>query len=595
MTELSALSKKDAGSIATSIIRNLELVLESLSLETSAEEHRLRVNHCVTGDGIFANEAAVKRVLWYMQASSPFKNKITYKVVSLRCASHKANLVTQGAMAHGPSLQEGCLLQCNLVRFFKYLTPVYFDQFASNLRQWVIQNACVVHGTPLEPDARGDFGLRQLYTSKVFLPELVRVLNENVLTLRHLSENHVTVEQGRGLIFDIICQYCLQVQNKPVITRFWLFADCCFTMLRAQLLQVPSDIFISETVHLRNRQAKRIKAFKDWYNNADSRRHLKHTCLCLRLTNLVVSFTARKGVQPGAEPLLVTLARGDVQRTVCQELTCVVSWLHADPSLDLAQALGGLFHTTLLIFVRFAEYACFPAQMYKLCQCFNPDGYISFCEDFLIMDESQLDTGFSRLLQVEALAQGEFHQSLSFLLSQTVQEEIECVLRRLDVTSLDVERKNNLDRRFQKQDRVISLPRASRNSLLETFRVWRSTQLNKKMSAKKAQRQFRTMNKRALAIQQNPHLFSRARGRLHWEQGVSNQDCKKIVFRGDEEALKKYMQDHAEELDRQARALRQQARVHEAGAFPVDNAEWLQWMQDNEKDYAYTFCRLCVV
>lgn len=430
MTELSALSKKDAGSIATSIIRNLELVLESMALGTGEEVGRVRINHCVTGDGIFANEAALKRVLWYMQSSCPLRDKVIYKVVSLRCASHKANLVTQGALAHGPSLQQGRLLQCNLVRFFKYLTPFYFDQFAANLRRWVIQNATVVCGTPLEPDVRRDFGLRQLYTSKVFTPDLVRILNDDVLALRYLSENHITVEQGRGLIFDVICQCCLQVQNKPVITRFWLFGDCCFALLRAQMLQVPPDIFSSETVHLRDRQAKRITAFRDWYSNVESRRRLRHACLCLRLTNLVVSLTAQKRSQPDSEPLLVTLAKGDVQRLVCEELTLVVSWLHADPSLDLAQLVGDLLHTTLLIFVRFAEYSGFPAQIYKLCQSFNPDGYISFCEEFLSLDESHLDSGFSWPLQQEALAQGQFHSSLAFLLSQNVQDEITSVLRR---------------------------------------------------------------------------------------------------------------------------------------------------------------------
>jgi hypothetical protein len=81
------------------------------------------------------------------------------------------------------------------------------------------------------------------------------------------------------------------------------------------------------------------------------------------------------------------------------------------------------------------------------------------------------------------------------------------------------------------------------------------------------------MNSHALAVQRSPELLTRHRGRLHWEKGVSSSQARDIAHECDLRALEEYKIAHADELERDAQAIR------EAAALPVTNREWMNWVE----------------
>ena len=92
--ELQPMSKKDAASVATSIIKVITGVLEA----TVSTGGKYKLLHMMTGDSINTNTAAARMVLhWFLQ-QSPFRQNLLYRLLWLRCAAHKANLVTVTAI-----------------------------------------------------------------------------------------------------------------------------------------------------------------------------------------------------------------------------------------------------------------------------------------------------------------------------------------------------------------------------------------------------------------------------------------------------------------------------------------------------------------
>lgn len=90
---------------------------------------------------------------------------------------------------------------------------------------------------------------------------------------------------------------------------------------------------------------------------------------------------------------------------------------------------------------------------------------------------------------------------------------------------------------------------------------------------------MRTMNIRALAIRQNPDLLKRGGGKLHWESSVSKRLWRSITHQGNEAALKAYIDQNREELEREARALREVSKSAAAltkTELPLTSEEWAQ-------------------
>ena len=457
-TELIAMAKKDAPTIATSLIQGLDDILavifaQSESTASSSGERRI-VLHLITGDSIQTNFAAVRFVLAYFKLSSPWANRITYRVVFVKCGSHRGNMVCVTAVCGHPAKDPGGSEICaNLVRLYKYLVPSYGDEFASCLRNHVVQHAVRVGGE-IEPDAsRADWHLRQLY-GDVFPDSLCRLLNVHILSLQYRAPDTITDATRRGDIYAELYRLTFLSEKHPIITRFFLFTDCIHALLRIIMLDIPVNIFRTTTKTPGIENGVRLKKLVAFYSKPGTLPALKQAALCLRIGMIAVKLSSKKWTASSSptddvkEPTLVRLGKREVQQKTCEELCKIVGLLHADPSLDLSICVPALLLTELHVFIRFSEYDKFPCAGWRLSSKYNPVSHLQQIELFLDTEPSRLDVGFFLGLQIEAKSLDSYPDSLAYLSGEVVQSQINGFLEHTEASSLDVERKNNLDKKY---------------------------------------------------------------------------------------------------------------------------------------------------
>ena len=95
--------------------------------------------------------------------------------------------------------------------------------------------------------------------------------------------------------------------------------------------------------------------------------------------------------------------------------------------------------------------------------------------------------------------------------------------------------------------KVSSLPRVSRNSIMQEYLIDRKNKIADKLKMD-VRVKNKYMNYRAIAVERNPQMFARARGRLRWHAEGDDDDGRNIVHPGDELALGEYIKANKEEL-----------------------------------------------
>lgn len=220
----------------------------------------------------------------------------------------------------------------------------------------------------------------------------------------------------------------------------------------------------------------------------------------------------------------------------------------------------------------------------------NPGSFRSAILDFLALPEASLDYGFSRPLQKDAHAQGDLQASVAFLQSQPVQAELDQAISTAMLSSMDVERKHFQDKCFERgQSKIRSINRCSRNTMIRTYRLERRTWQQRREHLQRRWDKEKYVNLRSVAVARHPEWLPRPRGALHWETDVSAKDRRQIVFAGDPEALSAYIEQNRAELQTEAAQRRLHAKIALERAahsrLPVSNAEWLQWVDENEAEF----------
>ena len=71
--------------------------------------------------------------------------------------------------------------------------------------------------------------LVQLYGTGIISPDMQDVFNVFVSKLEHVCEDNETPEYGFQRTFDVLCERILVVEERPVVTRFFLFISCVNT------------------------------------------------------------------------------------------------------------------------------------------------------------------------------------------------------------------------------------------------------------------------------------------------------------------------------------------------------------------------------
>ena len=143
------------------------------------------------------------------------------------------------------------------------------------------------------------------------------------------------------------------------------------------------------------------------------------------------------------------------------------------------------------------------------------------CLCVLHVDPKALDSGYCEPLRREAWSapgrsSGSQTEAIMHLRSQLVQEELATIALAIETSTLDVERKHNLDRRSEACC-VSSVAKASRDGFV---RHWRTESRAATPTAKSANklRSDKFSNKISIAYERQPDLFPQARRQLHWEE-----------------------------------------------------------------------------
>ena len=143
-----------------------------------------------------------------------------------------------------------------------------------------------------------------------------------------------------------------------------------------------------------------------------------------------------------------------------------------------------------------------------LCRKYNPQGYLMSCREFLLMGVAALDAGYSVPLRLRAWESGHEDLALSYLTSEQIQSEIAAVFDAAEATSLDVERKNSVDKKSDGARKVLGLQSASRNGFIQRYRRRRLRTLREHVAQERTASKTSTINVRALAVKERPDLLS---------------------------------------------------------------------------------------
>jgi len=150
-----------------------------------------------------------------------------------------------------------------------------------------------------------------------------------------------------------------------------------------------------------------------------------------------------------------------VSERAAQGLTCILQALHNDAGLTprLGEVVTRLLTTAGQVVLRFSQYAEYPARASLMSRTCNPATSYQEVLPCLRIDAKALDSGYCEPLRREAWdAAG---RAILHLPSQPAQEEFATIGMAIETSTLDVERKHDLDRRSEDR-RVSSVAKASR-------------------------------------------------------------------------------------------------------------------------------------
>ena len=597
-SELQSLQRKDADTIALAMVEATSPVIKAMMAAIGGNRNgcsRIRLIHCVTGDAIPTNAAAMRRLYHYWRQDVDEHNMIEYMLVGFVCSSHQCNLVVQvavvGRLMWRP--EENDTLTANCSRWFRHLLSDYAEEYALSLKIYV-DNPDHVHMSLARPPPAAQqrtSNLLKLYGPNVLPSDVLAFFDGDIAKREHVLLPDEDPYAARREAFKVLHKHLVRVEEKPIVTRFWLFGSCVRTLQLMSLLDMRPEAFQVVGVKPKEENSTRARRFWKFFMSDRGKMRIRVSALCLELTDHATNITARKRCAgDGSLPALVLISQGHVQRRASEDLRRILTNIFLDDALDYSMAVASLLATAGHIVIRFDVYNDFPAGLWRLTRAFNPEEYVVRLEEFLTLPAHELDVGYGCVLQREALSMGDLPAALRFLLSDPVQDELKELLEKAQPTSLDAERKHFLDKRGEGRRgvRVTTVARSSRNSILRRYGARRNPMIAKTVQSRSRALSMRHMNVRALAIQRNPHLFARGRGRLHWEQHISEQQTREITSIGNESALQAYIDENRDELETEAKLMRRNAKEALRRAdnpSPFTNAEWLQWLDRHDDEF----------
>jgi len=597
--ELQALQNKDATTIAHSLITTLQQIIASLSAGIQPE-HRdvttLRMIHLLTGDAVPTNEAAAKRVWKYFRHHAR-RLGLRYSLLVIKCSSHQSNLVVQVAIC-GKVLKKAVEVDAlcgTCSRLFKYLMADYLEDFATALKRQVLAKFSILEEDEGSADTimhrQHSKRMQELYGKDVLPDELLALFNKRLHEFETVAPPGTNKKDLYGRVYRTLYRWLFIANEKPIVTRFWLFSSCVWTLLRFTLLGLDlSAVFVTQTKTPTKDNKRRLNAVLKYFGDEHHQTGLRTASLCLRLTSYVTSLTGQTKEGAHELPLFVRLSQGVVQAKSSNLLQSILPRLFVDDKIDATHAVLGLFTTQGHIIMRFELYLRYPYLLWRLTREFNAAGYTTCILEFLETDDELLDVGYSLQLKCEALATGSLAAACSYLMSDKIQKELSGICWKAACNSLDAERKIAQEKKNETV-KTTGLPRASRNGILQRYRLQRTSAIEERDRAHRHATRNKFMNLRALAISRNPELLNRPTGKLHWQGDTSVDDMKTLSHVGDNNALLAYIEANRGSLEAEASAIRKKAldvlADDGAGTFPMHNAEWSAWLEEHDEEFRH--------
>ena len=255
----------------------------------------LAIHHLLSGDACATNPAASRRVFGFLRTRAGF----TYRILIWVYATHQANLVVQvaicGRLVQNASTNNELCATC--VRLFKYLTVSYSEEFAASLRAHITQHATNI-STALRPDVQrardASLKLVELYGKDCLPDDVMEALNAGFGGLVNAAAESTSIEAVRRKFCDTMYKHMIVIEEHPVPTRFFTFAQCVWVLCRVMLLCLPISIYSVTTINPQQVMGKRLKAIKNYWSKDSTPAELRVTSVCLRLSAFVMNMIAKK-------------------------------------------------------------------------------------------------------------------------------------------------------------------------------------------------------------------------------------------------------------------------------------------------------------
>lgn len=594
VVELMPLDRKDADTLATGLLSPVQSFLGVVTSQLENTSALARIIHIVTGDGIFTNNAACKKMCYKVKAEVNSAVGLKYFLIVIVCAAHISNLNVSVAISEGGMQNVSDHPICaNCSRMFRHLMPHYAEEFSRNIWLYLEKNAYLV--APETADILcvcESIHLQKLYGKAVLPDDLLEAFNYELRKPCHLpsEKNPLTLDAARALMFKSLQKHCILVDEAPVITRMFTFADCCFALLRFRLLGLPASVFSTAGSTPAKANQLRLGRYAAYHIDKEAEQALRVSCLSQQLTSLSTSISCQEQhLRAGREPTLVRLAKGEVQERTSNLMVQIVGMLSFDKCLDAGRAIFSLMCTQGSIIIRFNEFSGkYPGLLWQITKLFNPTGWDHAILLFLNQPDHVLDAGYSLELKHEAELLGEAG-AFAFLASDAVQRELVSLLEKARPNSLSLERKNFQDKQTTLFAKVKSVATCSRDANLRRYVSSRRDLIKQRADEQARARKLIKMNAWALGVQERADLKSRPRGQLRTQENISAQARRELVHVGDEDAFKAFYNSNKDRLKEKASSMiaEGQAILEKHSACPESNRELLEWLENNDAHYAH--------
>ena len=619
-TELEALGDKTAGTIATSLEGVMRGVLKDVLPTITCRGVEIWAIHLLIGDAIPTNDAAA-RVIWASVQQRSLGQGVRYFEAVSKCMVHQVGLSAKNgviglaASAAGDNCEEVTTVAS---RLFKYLINDYYEEFCTNVHDWVSTTLAVVKPADAYSLSRGQDvnSLRELYTKRVIPDKMVYLWNNGVDTLSHVDADPAS---RPGLVKEFstfMVKFLLTPDEHPTLTRFFTFRIIIDAMLTMSLIGMPLQVFKLLKIKPHEANQKRLKKVQAFFSLPGSKQLLRRASLVLQLTGGLEELTASKA-EEGKPPPIVQFANGACHHLVSDRLQGLFSTMAKDPLLEIGPAITVLLGTAADLVLRCDKLLEYPFILCRMCQKWYPYSYLQSIMTFLHEDSAILDVGVS--LQLRGIARKERNESqaLQWMVSLPVQEFLEQFCTELLTHSLDVERKAAHVKQWE-SSKVIHIATASLNNICVRAAKVRQQHALLIEGAMKRLRRLRKTSSGSLAWKdddvrphglrfQAGHTFNRlgseqahatplgsgqahanplGSGQAHANPFGSGQAHATPFGSGQGSQKRKIMDDACAEKDELLRVAQEKVDMLQSTCtLPVTRFQWSTWLDDNIDEF----------